>query len=59
VPDEAALRTLAKRLTLAGVAFVRIEEPEAPYLGALMSIGVRPGRKEVLRRHFSSLPLLK
>jgi len=41
------------------LAFVPIYEPDAPYDGALMAIGVVPARKEALRRHFSSLPTLK
>lgn len=59
VPDELALHRVAKRLEAAGIEFVRINEPDAPYAGALMSIGVRPARKEVVRRALSSLPLLR
>jgi hypothetical protein len=58
-PDEPALRALAERLEAAGVAFVRVEEPDPPWSGALMALGLRPGRKEDLRRHVSSLPLLR
>ncbi len=58
-PDEAALHAVAVRLEAAGISFVRIEEPDAPYLGQLMALGVRPGRKEVVGRPLSSLPLLK
>lgn len=57
--DEGELRDVARRLALAGVAHVCIEEPDAPHLGALMAIGCVPGRKESLRRHLSSLPLLR
>lgn len=59
VPGEAELEATATRLTQAGIKFVRIEEPDAPHNGALMAIGVVPGRKEVLKRAMSSLPLLK
>ncbi len=59
VPNEAALRAVAQRLEDAGIAFVRVEEPDAPYLGQLMAIGLRPARKEVVRRALSSLPLLR
>lgn len=59
VPDEPALRREANRLELAGFRIVRIEEPDPPYHGALMAVGVRPGRKEDLRRHLSSLRLLR
>lgn len=58
-PDEASLCALAERLERAGVAHTRIHEPDAPYDGALMAIGVQPGRKEVLRRSLSSLPRLR
>lgn len=59
VPDESALRAMSARLQLAQVAFVACEEPDPPYYGALMSLGLVPGRKEDLRRYLSSLPLLK
>ncbi len=59
VPSEPALAALAERLTKAGVAHVVINEPDAPWNGALMAIGVVPGRRSELRRHLSSLPLLK
>jgi hypothetical protein len=59
VPNEGALMAVAARLTLARVAFVEIHEPEPPHHGALMSIGLLPARKETLRRHLSSLPLLR
>lgn len=59
VPDEGALLALASRLERAGVAHVVIDEPDAPYNGQRTAIGVVPARKEVLRRHLSSLPLLR
>jgi hypothetical protein len=59
VPDEAALARQLVRLHAAGVEFVAIREPDAPWSNALMAIGLVPKRKEVLRRHLSSLPLLK
>jgi hypothetical protein len=59
VPDEPSLAAVAGRLAKASVPHVTIREPDAPWCGALMAIGVVPGRKEDLRRHLSSLPLLK
>jgi hypothetical protein len=59
VPDESALKAVAARLELSQVPCKRIEEPDPPFDGALMAIGVVPGRKEDLRRYLSSLPLLK
>ncbi len=59
VPDELSLHREAKRLEGASIAFVAIREPDAPWCGALMAIGVRPQPKEVVRRLLSSLPLLR
>lgn len=58
-PNELELHRVAKRLETDGIAFVRINEPDAPWCGALMAIGVKPARKEDVRRSLSSLPLLK
>ncbi len=58
-PDRHALAALAYQLTKAGVIFTAILEPDPPYYGEVMAIGRQPGRKEDLRRHLSSLPLLK
>ena len=57
--SEEALASVATRLKRAEISFVEIREPDAPFFGALMALGVMPGRKEVLRRHLSSLPLLR
>lgn len=59
VPDKHALAAEAFRLTKAGVPFTPIYEPDAPYFGEVMALGLKPQRKEALRRHLSSLPLLK
>lgn len=59
VPDEESLRRIAERLESAGVRHVQIKEPDAPWRGAMMALGVAPGRKEGLRQHFASLPLLR
>ena len=57
--DELHLTLEAERLEAAGVPLVRVHEVDAPYRGALMALGLRPARKEVLRRHVSQLPLLR
>jgi len=57
--DEPALTQLADRLEMAHVPLVRIYEPDAPWNGALMALGLEPARKEVLRRHLSMMPLLR
>lgn len=59
VPGSVEMEALARRLAQAGVAHVRIEEPDPPWDGALLAIGLVPGRKEAFRRHLSSLPLLR
>ena len=59
VKDEARLETEATRLRGRGVSFVEIREPDAPFCGALMALGIVPGRKGALRKHLSCLPLLK
>ncbi len=41
------------------LAFVPIHEPDPPYHGALMAIGILPARREALRRHLSSLATVK
>lgn len=58
-PGEEELMQVGASLIRAGIPFVPIFEPDAPWDGALMAIGVCPGRKEALRRHLSRLPLLK
>lgn len=59
VPNERALELLAVRLLRARVAFTAIREPDAPYNGALMALGLAPRLKSQLRRHLSDLPLLR
>jgi hypothetical protein len=55
--DELHLALIAEGLERRGVALVRIREPDEN--DQLMALGLRPARKESLRRHLSSLPLLK
>lgn len=57
--DELHLALVADELEAKGVALVRIREPDTPYAGALMALGLRPARKETIRRHLSCLPLLR
>ena len=59
VPDEPALVKLAARLYRAGLPFVTVLEPDPPWSGQMMAIGVVPARKEALRKHLSSIPLLR
>lgn len=60
VKDEAALAALARRLALAGIAHVVIDEPDPPYLGQLTAIGLVPtADRALVKPLLSSLPLLK
>lgn len=47
---EARLLWLERRLLAAGIPHVAIREPDEPYAGQLMAIGVHPGDGEALRR---------
>ena len=42
VPDEEALSLLVSDLRSEGVPAVEVREPDPPYLGALMAVGVHP-----------------
>jgi hypothetical protein len=57
--DELHLALVADQLEAKGVPLVRVREPDPPYGNALMALGLRPARKESLRRYVSSLPLLR
>jgi peptidyl-tRNA hydrolase len=59
VPDERALVRAADDLRRRGVAFVAVFEPDEPYSGAMMALGLVPKRKEEIRRHVSAYPLLR
>lgn len=59
VATERLLVQAADTLRRKGIDFVTIFEPDAPYDGAMMAIGIAPARKEALRRHLSAFPLLK
>lgn len=57
--DEAELHQLAIKLDAAGISFKLIREPDAPYFGELMAIGIRPIQKSKVRRYLSNFPLVK
>lgn len=58
-PDEASLRAIADRLTKAGIEFTAIIECDGDHAGQMMAIGCKPVLKSRIRKHLSSLPLLK
>ena len=57
--DEEELRLLSDRLTAAGLPHHPIHEPDEPYNGQLMAIGIPPNYKSAYRRYLSNLPLIK
>jgi hypothetical protein len=60
VADETALALLAERLELASVAHVVVREPDPPWSGALMAIGILPlVDMRAARRVLAKLQLLR
>lgn len=59
VPTGADLERLSSLLSARGIKHHRVEEPDPPWLGALMAIGFEPAEKGAYQRHLSSLPLLR
>jgi hypothetical protein len=60
VDGEAELALLAERLELAAVPHVAIREPDPPWSGALMAIGISPFvDPRAARRVLARLPLLR
>lgn len=59
VPNEQALRELAEKLESRGIEHRLVTESQSPYTGQAMAIGVTPMPRMELRRHFSSLPLMR
>jgi hypothetical protein len=56
--DEQALLRLEAELRLRGTVHVGIREPDAPWLGALMAIGLQPcARDKALKRIMRDFPL--
>ena len=57
--DEADLLAIADRLSAASIQYTAIREPDAPYDGQLMALGLRPKRRSKLYPFLSSIPLLR
>ncbi len=59
VDGECALALVEERLHVAGVDHVAIREPDLPWAGALMAIGIVPAHERAaIRRALGRLPLL-
>lgn len=54
----AELRALSAQLTERGVKHTLIVENSGDFAGEATAIGVKPERRSMLRKHFSSYPLL-
>jgi hypothetical protein len=52
------LAILERALAAAGAPHVAIREPDPPYCGALLAIGVQPAPRASLRRLLGKYPLL-
>lgn len=57
--DEVELCDLYRKLRMSGIRAVAINEPDSPYDGQLMAIGLPPAYRSTYRRFTSNLPLLK
>ena len=57
--DEIELLRVEQRLLKYDIPHVSIREPDAPFYGELMAIGIKPGLKSQLRKHFSNLKLIR
>ncbi|HUJ57016.1 MAG TPA: hypothetical protein VLX92_00830 [Kofleriaceae bacterium] len=55
----AELAELAAALAAAGVRHVCVHEPDDPWRGALMAIGVVPSPRALVRRFVAHLPLVR
>lgn len=53
------LTQLAARLANASIAHVLVHEPDEPWRGAPMAIGVVPMPRAFVRRHVAHLPLVR
>ncbi|WNM70121.1 peptidyl-tRNA hydrolase [Myxococcus phage Mx1] len=57
--SEEHLLLLEAKLVAAGIPYKAIREPDAPWNGALMAIGIEPMPRAKLRPLLSGLPLLR
>jgi peptidyl-tRNA hydrolase len=53
------LHQLEERLTHDNIPHKAIREPDAPWNGELMAIGVHPDSRDKLKKYFSQLPLVR
>lgn len=59
VPDKHGLQQMDDWLTAAGVPHRSVREPDPPWSGALMALGIPPCDRRSVSRFLRGLPLLK
>jgi hypothetical protein len=57
--SEMELLAIEKRLIAKNIPHAAIREPDAPWCGQLMAIGIAPCDRSLVRKEVSNLPLLK
>ncbi len=57
--NQAKLLAIERNLLENGIVFTAIREPDPPYLGELMAIGIKPTDKSSVYPFLKKLPLLK
>jgi hypothetical protein len=57
-PDEQSLLELEDRLRYAGIPHSAFREPDPPYNNQLMSIGIEPTERRMVRRFLVGLPMI-
>lgn len=56
--DQPELLRIHEKLTAAGIPHKLVREPDAPWNGAAMAIGVTPMPRDAVRKLLSNLPLV-
>lgn len=59
VPDECALLAVEAKLLRNGLELSAIREPDEPWSGQLMAIGIKPQPREKIKKLLSNLPLYR
>jgi len=59
IKDKASLEALEARLIAARIVHAAIREPDPPFNGELVAIGLAPVSRQLVRRLLSSLRLLR
>jgi hypothetical protein len=57
--SEIQLLSIEKRLISKNIQHVAIREPDAPWGGQLMAIGIAPCDRSLIRKEVSQLPLIR